>query len=92
MLSNESAKNYRQKLHVTGQTAPVIPDRKPIDVSAFLKRTDIPEDARERVLAAGRVHGHRPTTPEEAEGWRLMQAQVLIELAALPSKAADNAK
>jgi hypothetical protein len=95
MLSNNgSRKNRSQKSNVTGRTAPVTPTHKQIDVSAFLHRTDIPEDAKIRVRFAGHVHGNSATITDAAaaQAWRLMQAQVLIELAALRSREAENAR
>jgi hypothetical protein len=48
--------------------------QKGIDVAEFLNRTDVPEEAKERVRQAGRVSG-KPEDISDA----LMQVRVLIE-------------
>jgi len=54
---------------------------KPVDVGAFLDRPDIPEEAKKRIREAGKTA--RVRTKAEAEAYRNMQAQVLIEVAKL---------
>jgi hypothetical protein len=62
-----------------------------VNVTAFLARTDISESAKERVRLAGRVPGQdvfqgnpeNVSDQQAARSWRLMQAQVMIEQAAI---------
>jgi len=51
----------------------------PIDVSAFLDRSDIPEHAKESVRSAP----NKQPLATDAEKYHLMQAQIIIEIAKL---------
>jgi hypothetical protein len=53
----------------------------PIDVIGFFVRADIPKDAKEQVRRAGIVPGLG--IQAEAESYRNMQAQIIIEVAKL---------
>jgi len=55
--------------------------RTPIDVIGFFVRADIPKDAKEQVRRAGIVQGR--DIQAEAESYRNMQAQIVIEVAKL---------
>lgn len=50
----------------------------PIDVRKFLKREDIPTDAKRRVNEAGRSSGISESA--QAEAFRNMQAQIILEV------------
>jgi hypothetical protein len=56
---------------------------KPIDVSAFMTRTDIPDEAMQRVRNAGVISNPQPSEKDQAEAYRFMQAQIIQEVAAL---------
>jgi hypothetical protein len=53
----------------------------PIDVSGFFDRADIPEDSKAEVRKAGTVRG--PGLKAEANAYRNMQAQIIIQVAKL---------
>ena len=64
---------------------------KPIDVSVFLDREDIPNDAKVRIKNAGSVpYGSDSTAPERA--YRTMQAQIILEVAKLDKRQWSSAK
>jgi len=61
---------------------------KPIDVAAFLKRKDIPEEIKKRVYMAGRV-SDRTSKPAVVAAHRRMQAAIVAEVARLDMKRWD---
>lgn len=54
----------------------------PINVRAFLERADIPNGAKQRVEAVGEaIDKVYPSDKERAELHKLMQAQIILEVA-----------
>lgn len=53
----------------------------PIDVAAFLKRSDVPDENKDRVRMAGL--DMVPTARDPIDGYRRMQAQVMFEVVTL---------